>query len=308
MRLAHILLAAALAPALGGCFTGIESTPRISGAEVRRAGAEVSAEQTLTAGILPEPPAAWRPGKQWLVDDDKISLIFSAPVRTDSLRGHTLTLLRTDPYLGVAGDTLVELVFTAPPADTLHYRPGVTASDLRSRRSLEVPFTVELAPAATADSLLRGHTFYITTPNWRNASGRQIAGLRHVPVTVSRIVPGTAQYPLKVMFTPSDSTLGEEYSVLMTYGHGAAATRNFDRLFALENPRLKYPNISDDFWERIIHSRVALGMSRDEARLALGAPASIQRAGTNAGQYERWNYDQGIYLIFEDGVLIRFRQ
>lgn len=307
MRILPTVVAAVGALCAGGCFTGIESTPRISESEVRQAGAEQSAEQRFMAPVRPEPPAEWRPGKEWAVADERIALIFTAAsARPDSLRGSVIRLARTSAYTGVAGDTLVELAFTtASGGDSLFYRPGVTARDLASRRGLDIPFAVELSAVYTADSLLRGRTLYITTPNWLGPDGRPADGLRHVPVRVTGVEAGTEQYPLRVMFADSAGTVA---SVLMTYGGGPAATRNFDRTFAFDDPRRRYPRITARTWDLIVHSRVAEGMTRDECRLALGAPASIDRAGTNAGQYERWNYDQGIYLIFEDGILIRFRQ
>lgn len=305
MKLSRAIFPTLAAFALTSCFTGIESTPRIDSGAVRDAGVTVSAEEALMEPVRPEPPATWRPGKLWRVDNDRIAVIFTPTGRElPPLAGRTLSLLDTENYIGMAGDTLVELTFVSR-GDTLRYRSGVTAADMARRRSLEVPFAIELSPVTCADSLLRGRRLFITTPNWRDADGQPVAGLRHVPVTVDSVSPGTAQYPLRVWFSPENGGL---YSVLLTYGHGAAATRNFDRVFAFGDPRLRYPRITPETWELIINSRVREGMTRDEARLALGAPASINRTGNNAGQYERWNYDQGIYLIFEDGILIRFRQ
>ena len=94
----------------------------------------------------------------------------------------------------------------------------------------------------------------------------------------------------------------------LTYGSSRAATRNFDRLFSFSDPRTNYPQISDHTWQLITRSQVAVGMTRDECRLALGAPSSINRGATRAAQLERWLYDDGIYLIFEDGILTRYRK
>ena len=68
----HTIITAAcglMAAALGGCFTGIESTPRITEHDVRNSGVKAGPEQTLMHDIAAQPPSAWRPGKQWLVDD-----------------------------------------------------------------------------------------------------------------------------------------------------------------------------------------------------------------------------------------------
>lgn len=296
------------AATLGGCFTGIESTPRITDSDVRNSGVKITPEQTFTSVISADRPADWHPGKQWVADDDKISMIFtSASGNTSSLAGDTLTLRRLGSYPMLTGGDGIELVFTrSHGGDSLYYRPDITRADLASRSRLEIPFTVDLRPVAIADSLLRGHTCYIITPNWYDASGKAVAGLRHVPVTITGVSAGAGIYPLKVAFTRADRP-GTHY-VMMTYGASATATRNFDRLFSLTDPRLNYPRIQPETWDKIIRSQVSEGMNRDECRLALGAPSSINHGASSAGQYERWNYDNGIYLIFEDGILIRYRK
>ena len=49
-------------------------------------------------------------------------------------------------------------------------------------------------------------------------------------------------------------------------------------------------------------------MTRDECRLALGTPDSIDRATTVGNtHFERWSYENGVYLLFEDGYLSKFR-
>ncbi len=58
----------------------------------------------------------------------------------------------------------------------------------------------------------------------------------------------------------------------------------------------------------IVCSRVRAGMTRDECRLALGQPTDILRIPTNGGMQERWTYSDGIYLVFDDGFLTRYRR
>lgn len=308
MRLTVIraAIAAAAASALGGCFTGIESTPRISESDVRNSGVRTTAEQELMRGVAAERPSAWHPGKQWIADDPRISMIFtSASGATNDIEGDTITLRRIGTYKGVTGAESVELVFTRTTGDSLYYRPDVKVADIGARQRLDIPFAVELTPVETAGELLRGHTFYITTPYWYDEQGHPARGLRHVPVTITSVTAGTSLYPLRIGFDTPDAP-ATRY-VMMTYGTAPTATRNFDRLFSITDPRDNYPRISAETWQKIVHSQVAEGMNRDECRLALGTPASINRGASSAGQYERWNYDNGIYLIFEEGILIRYR-
>ena len=48
-------------------------------------------------------------------------------------------------------------------------------------------------------------------------------------------------------------------------------------------------------------------MTRDECRLALGAPPEVLRTPSYGGMREVWSYSDGVFLIFEDGYLTRFR-
>jgi hypothetical protein len=49
-------------------------------------------------------------------------------------------------------------------------------------------------------------------------------------------------------------------------------------------------------------------MTSQEATLALGTPSDVIRRPDQSMLYERWSYPGGIYLIFEDGILVRFNQ
>lgn len=292
----------------GSCFTGIESTPRITSDDVRAQGALATPEQSLTGSVVPEAPSAWAPGKRWLVDDSRISMIFtSASTGTELHRGDELVLKESRRVPTFSGKDAMELVFTGPDSQILYYRPELIADDWNESPSLAIPFTVELSAVAIADSLMRGNTYYITTPLWYDSTGHSVEGLRHVPVTIDSILPGSERYPLKVAFTPPSELGDDERYIYMTYGTASWATRNFDRLFSFANPRKSYPRITDKTWQNIIRSRVEEGMTRDECRLALGAPASIDRGASRSFQMERWSYDNGVYLLFEDGILIRFR-
>lgn len=140
------------------------------------------------------------------------------------------------------------------------------------------------------------------TQLWYSPDGAQtVPGLRHVPVTITDVQPGNAVYPLRVVFR-SDSMPGER-SMYMTLGSGRTSTRNFHTLFAFENPKVKYPFITDEVWDLIQHSLVKKGMTRLECRLALGAPQTVGQRPYSAGMYEYWQYSDGVYLLFEEGYL-----
>ncbi len=307
MKISTVLIAAVLSAALQSCFTGIESTPRITDSEVRSAGAVPTPEEVFGQQIVAEPPAGWLPGKQWMVDDARISLAFTpASHGADSLPGQIIRLVAVDSVTSLTGKYEVEIELADDAGHRYYYRPGISPADLRGRRSLDIPFTVELSAVALADSLMRGRRYYIETPDWYDAGGHQYKGLRHVAADIRRVEPGTSRFPIRVAFSTDGDAA--EYFVLLTYGDSRAATRNFNRVFRFDDPRADYPRIKPEIWDKIIHSSVAPGMTRDECRLALGAPLTISHAANQAAQYERWIYGEGIYLIFEDGILTQYRQ
>lgn len=304
-----IICAALLAALLSSCFTGIESTPRISAGDVRkRDAADRTPEQLFLADIMPEKPSAWREGKRFYVADDKISIIFlPGDSESDSLSGHDLIFKRFDEVPSVTGNGATILTFSASDRrGEFQYRINTPVADLLKRDRLEVPFTIERSVVERVDSAMRLHTFYITTPKWFDAvDNKDAVGRRHIPVTVTRVEPGTYIYPLRVYFTTAAAD--KEYWIPMTIGNDRAATRNFHALFNFNDPRKRYPQITDATWELIISSRVAAGMTRDECRLALGAPNSYRTIPVYNAIVEQWNYDDGLYLIFEDGILTRYR-
>ena len=179
---------------------------------------------------------------------------------------------------------------------------------LDTMAALQVPFTVDIAMVQEVDRHMKGQSYFIKSPLWLDpATGeRTDAGLRHIKVKIDSVGIGTSNYPAAVYFTPSEGPAGT-YMLYMTIGSGRTATRNFNTLFAFNDPRRQYPEIRDDVWDLIKKSRVRDGMTRDECRLALGAPAQIEKYPTHGGIVERWRYSEGIYLIFEDGYLSRFR-
>ena len=315
-------VAALVAIVAPGCFTGVESTPRITDSDVRREHAAApTPEQLFTQGIESEAPSQWRRGKPFRVADNKISLVFTtASSKTGSMLGRDLLFdgFTAVPSLTGEGETEVRFLSPRPGGgfDTLYYRHPVSMAELPETRRMDIPFTVDLDLVNRTDSVMSGRSFYIVTPNWYDPLNDRKAtwGYRHVEVVVDSVVEGNANYPLAVCFHLADPDLAAtptgcgEKMVFMTVGLDKTSTRNFQSLFALENPRRKYPQIPDEVWPLIIRSRIRKGMSRDECRLALGAPPTLERIPTRAGMAERWGYSDGVYLIFEDGMLTHFRQ
>ncbi len=314
----HIILAVFAAAGTAGCFTGVESTPRISDSDVKRSQASgVTAEQVFLTDIVPLPPAQWSRGRELLVARDRIGLIFTnASDIPEHLEGEVIRFDGFTPARTLTGDDATEAVFTTVDGRRLHYRlPATDAQRIDTLSELAVPFTIDLDVVRRIDSRMRGQHYFVRTPAWYTTADRQpTAGLRHVEVTIDSVGPGDENFVAAVYFTVTDQELrnrvcadGANRMVLMSLGSGRAATRNFDTLFSFNDPRKQYPEIKDDVWQLIITSKVREGMSRDECRLALGAPPAVERIPTYGGMRERWSYTDGVYLIFDDGYLTRYR-
>ena len=76
MKLLQLCTYIILCVAIASCFTGVDSTPRITSSDVAAAGAVTTAEMEFLSTVVDRPPTTWAEGKQWLVSDNKISLIF----------------------------------------------------------------------------------------------------------------------------------------------------------------------------------------------------------------------------------------
>lgn len=302
------------------CFTGVDSTPRISAGDVRhRQAADSTAEQIFVRDVVPPPPKTWTPGEtRFLIDDEApLQRIFdgtSAP--TECMAGRMLTYQGIVSEPSLTGDSLTVIVLTDRAGNTFNYHSNVPAAAFDTVPRLDIPFMINLGLVEQLNSLLRGNSYYIRTQHWYDGNGKDVYGLRHVQVTIDSVSPGTSLYPAAVYFHLNNEQLqqaasiapGDKRMVLMTAGHSLADNRNFDRLFSFKDPRRQYPDIQPDVWELIIRSRVRPGMSREECRLALGAPDETRQVPAHGSMRDIWQYSQGFYLIFEDGYLTNYRQ
>ena len=93
----------------------------------------------------------------------------------------------------------------------------------------------------------------------------------------------------------------------MTVGTSSISGRDFDSLFSLTDVRLQYPEITAENWTRIVNGEVVEGMTKQECRLSMGSPKSVNQRPDQTGLKEYWYYDGGRYLFFFDGLLKEFR-
>ncbi len=281
--------------ALPGCFTGVEGTARIKRtADTADATARPTPEQQLISAAAPQPPGLWQRGKRFIITEGNLGLAFMPVSATAGLHpGDTIRFAGAEGGVRLTGDSITDLIFITPAGASLTNRIDAPPSALKAMTSrLSVPFTIEADMIDAARAALRGKTL------WTLRSGS--AGRKFERTEVADVTAGTYDHPLTVVLTGGDSIR------LINDGRNQA-TGTFAYYFSLSDPRTRHPHITDGNWELICLGRITEGMTREECRLALGSPASVDRQTAYNGLIERWVYDNGVYLIFTDNILTSFR-
>lgn len=292
---------------LTGCFTGIESTPKISSSEVQRqvSSPENTPETAINSQLIPEPLSQWRKGREYVITNNRISLIFSSsPASLIPQKGDTITYQGYKQLTSIAAteNTLLLFLKKGNSTDTLSYRIDRPYAELAERDVVEVPFTVDLSLIEKSRSVLKGADYYILTSSWNSTPEQRITGRKFIKVNIDDVMPGNEEYPISVIFTDSVSR------AMVLISHGLSESKRvFSSVFSVTDPKLKYPAISQENWLAIQNGKLRLDMTRDECRLSIGAPKDVDHGRSYSSTYERWTYQNGAYLIFEDGLLKRYR-
>lgn len=282
-----------LATGLQSCFTGIESTPKITYKESKDGKERRTAEQTVAEGFAPVPVGSWRHGKEFYVASDRAGLVLRGNIPPAA--GDIIRYAGRSEARSVTGGTATDLMFVSAtaPADTLVWRAPATETPA-------LPFLVDMDVIAAMRSALVGNRYYIRTALWYTADGALVNGRKFIPVEIIDIRPYSADFPAIVTFRTTEDN--REGHVLMSENR-PNATRLFDSLFAIDNPRRQFPQATDDNWRAIQNSQTRQGMTRGEVRAAIGAPAKIDRGQNQSAAFERWTYTDGVTLMFVDGIL-----
>ncbi len=289
---------------LTACFTGVESTPKITSSDVKREKVTVSEEQRYLADIRGEQLSAWTPGKELYVTDNKLASLLTPPnANGEYLRGKTLMYQGAENVTSITGEQVAELTFLTPQGRVVKYRSDASIEAINQRASVNLPFTIEMSVIQEVRQRLQGEEYYVVTAVWYDENDQSFFARKFVPVKVISVEPGNSVYPVKLTLLEEN---GIPFHLFMNVGDKSATTRDFASLFSFSDPHKRYPLISDATWKNIINCRVVADMTRDECRLALGSPAEIERRPSPNMLREIWSYENGMYLIFEDGILRRY--
>lgn len=298
---------------LSGCFTGIESTPKITYKDVKKQQAGETPEQVFSRSFRSVPFNDWQPGRRFLAGEGRLELSYSPQPGKPAVlsRGDTLCYRGIREVKGITGRMDAEMIFTVGKSltDTVIYRPGTDVATLRERENIKLPFLVDLDLIEDASHYLLDKELYTRTDRWTVETPVDTAPRKFLKVKITGVTAGNEDYPYLIRFISLEPG-GETGSTLMSVNvdDGSPALRGFENLFMMNNPRDSYPHISNEKWLLIREGKVAVGMTGQEVMLSLGMPRDIDRRHNQSMSYERWIYTGGVYIVFEDGVVTSFNQ
>lgn len=292
------------------CSTGIESTKKIKMTKEDAKLMVKTAEQTYTESLQGTPLSSWKEGKEFLAMSDRTLYIFEPTGLNNepsgqALKGNILIFKGFDSYQ--TPDLREECILLfSDGQNTYRYRTGKpTATAMKEIESSKVPLISDLDLIAQWKEKLMGKTFWTKSNLWYDEKGDRCSGQKYTKVKIIDVVPTTGDFPMKVKIKDES---GKEAFMQMNYTSDAYDSRNFASLFFISDPKTKYPKISEENWALIKDGKVGLGMTKEECKLAIGNPDEVNAGHNHSQTMDMWQYANGTYLMFTDGLLTRFRQ
>ncbi len=269
-----------------------------------------SPEQIYASSLQGTPLSEWEIGKKFLVMSDRALYIFEpigimTGIGPENLTGEILTYAGIDRH--VNPDLRDECVILfSDGANTFRYRTKKNTDEaLKEIDSSKIPLLADIDLVDNWRSKMAGKTLWTRSNLWYDENGYRLPGLKFAKVTVTDVVPTAGDFPMKVKISGPD---GEVAFLNMNYTSDAYDSRNFAALFFLSDPKEKYPHISDEHWALIQRGKVGERMTKEECKLSIGNPDEVQSGHSRTETIDIWQYNDGTYLMFEDGLLTRFRQ
>lgn len=307
IRLSHIYVLAVLLCVTTGCHTGIESTKTITFSKNDRKQLVVTPEEKLMEGLEAPLLADWQKGKRFLVSDKRISLVFdpySLGTDDNDLTGKEIEyagiVSRTTP--GGADEAVIAFKYGDK---VLQYSTGKSPEAAASAvSSMDVPMLIDLGLVAKVRDMLIGRKVWTRSQLWYDRDDNRIDGRKFVPVEIVDVKPGTMVFPLKIDIKDEN---GDPAMMYMNVGSAGIESRTFQNIFSLSDPKERYPGIRHEVWELIQRGKVRLGMTKEECKLSWGNPSDVNSGHDWNSTVDFWQYPNGAYLRFQDGLLVSFR-
>lgn len=290
---------------ISSCSTGIESTKTISMSKGDRISLKSQPEDAVLSGISPIPFTEWNDGKQFLVVDNRISIVFESDTPIDAeLKGNILKYDGFYSRITPGGASEVVLKF-ADGKRIYEYASGKNIETVRaSFTSMDVPMLLDLDLVELSRLKLKGMKAWTRSGLWYDLNGEKFNGRKFVPVTITNVSPGNAAFQLKLDIADE---IGNQAILYMNIRNSGLESRTFPDIFSISDPKLKYPAIRDEVWTLITRGQVALGMTKEECKLSLGNPDDVNSGHDWNQTLDFWRYSNGAFLQFTDGLLTKFR-
>lgn len=295
------------------CSTGIERTKTVTLSRADKKFLQKSPEESFIDSIIVTPLSSWQIGKQFVVTDNKASLLYDLYdaggrlIHGDSLKGCNVSFMGVNKESDPAGGDVYHAVFSIDESGRkMTYRSRKDFDDLNKAIWSDFPFLIDKDILNQLNNLLRNRKLWIKTSLWNDSQGSQINGAKFIPVTVTDIEPGNGVFPMRVVFT--DGKIIAYVPMNMKGGNALYESRTFPTLFSLADPKLAYPNITPEIWTLICEGNVTQGMTKEECKLSMGNPKDVESGHDWNSLMDYWKYDNGAYLMFQDGRLINYRK
>lgn len=284
------------------CFTGVESTRRVEMSRSDVLATLPTEEDNLISSFSGIPLKLWYKGKEFVALDDRAALIFDSSTLPPSplslhLKGKTLRYVGADTRINAGLDTLYVIMFEDSARNYIYKSRQPVAT------SLDLPMFVDKEIVNRVDSLLSNRTLWVKYASWQTGDSSRMQGLKYAPVKVEKVSAGIGAFPLRIYFQSGDK---HAWLPVSLPGNGPAS-HSFSKSFSLADQRVRYPSVSDENWKMIQQQKVAEGMTKNEVRLALGDPSDVSQGHNQAMVYELWQYSDGSYIMFADGLVIRYK-
>lgn len=269
-----------------------------------------SAEQKFAESIKKRELSEWEKGRRFIAMSDRTLYIFE-PTGLDndlseqSFKGKQLV------YQGIESSQTPDLkeecviVFT-DGSTTYRYKTGKsTSTAMKEIDSSKLPLISDIEFTAQWKEKIEGKTLWTKSNLWYDANGDRMQGLKFAKVTVDDVEAYAGDFPMRVKIKGPDGTTAWIY---MNYTSDPHDTRDFASTFFLTDPKGKYPQISEANWSLIQQGRLAEGMTKEECKLSIGNPDEVRSGHDRSQTIDIWQYSDGTYMFFTDGLLTEFRQ
>ncbi len=303
--------------ALTSCFTGVEGTKRIelSRSDLKRM--RLTQEDTLLQSALSRRLLTdLRPGDPFRITDSRLALfcdIESSDPNDTVVKGRTVSFDGLFTRLTPSG-AMERIIGFSDGKWLLTYPLGRTPAAADSLPASRLPMLLDLKLVDEARDALKGRRVWTRTSLAYDSVGQRAPTLKFAPYAIAEVDPSDGVFPLRILLLPDSAEVAAgrlspapRYAYL-NLGNGRGDSRTFASQFYLSDPRRRHADIREEVWRSIMAEKVMHGMTKQECRLALGAPEEIEAGHDYSRLLDIWIYPDGTFLRFIDGRLADFRQ